>query len=191
MTIALLMTRVGQTLIPARPRDHTVFVAEAKEGEAYRVRLLKPRSANQHRLFFAAIREARYHWPHDHEFQPEDEHHLRAWLLCKVGHHEPPIDIQYAGDPQTAAQAIVAIVNAVRDRKKHCFHRVGASVVRVFVPRTLRHDEVDQKEFAPVAQAVFDIIQGVVGVDPMALVKAGEARRALAKAGIDGDFDDE
>ena len=46
----------------------------------------KPRSVPQHRRYFAMIRAAFSHWPHEHRFKPFTEDRLRKWLQAKAGH---------------------------------------------------------------------------------------------------------
>lgn len=45
----------------------------------------KPRSIDQHRRFYGLVKKAFGQWPEKSDFQPEDEEHLRQWLICAAG----------------------------------------------------------------------------------------------------------
>lgn len=72
----------------------------------------KPRSLPMHRRYFAMIRFAFLNWPAQHDFRPDDEHHLRRWLQCRAGHFTRRT-IETA--EMSPAQAVVAIAAAMRE----------------------------------------------------------------------------
>ena len=52
----------------------------------FKFSLNKARSYQQHKFFFDVVAAAYFNWPEDHEFQPTDEEHLRAYILLRSGH---------------------------------------------------------------------------------------------------------
>lgn len=166
MPIAIMMRRSGEVLLPLN-RDGAKALLTLPENRPLRANVNLPRSKVQHGRFFAAIDEAMHHWPELHEFQPEGEGHLRAWLLCRVGHVQKPFDeipVPDGTDPGVVAAIVVRLIGRVKDEGKWAFPRVGTGRIRIYVPATINWDDVDQKAFAPVAQAVFEEIENILGV---------------------------
>jgi len=127
--------------------------------------LTKVRSLPDHRRFFGLIRAAFHHWPESHEFQPDNEEHLRAWLLCKSGYRDVvsiPIDGEH---PAVARLACLAAESAIKAAKGHAFVRPYASGLAVISPRSIAFDTLSQKDFSPIRQAVEDVITAETGSD--------------------------
>ena len=111
---------------------------------------------------FALIHAAYHQWPEDHEYQFEGEEKFRAWLLCKAGWHTARyIDTTGVEDSKVIAAAIEA---AFRAADANAFVRVFGDQVAVFSPRSMAFTEADQREFAPIAQRIEEIIEAEVGV---------------------------
>lgn len=131
------------------------------------------RSRQHHNRLFGLIDVAAYHWPSDHEFQPEnDPEYLRAWLVCKAGYSERK-DVSIGETAATAA----ALQAAIRWAGPHAFirpHPSGGSVA-VYRPVSLKWSKLGQADFAPLAQAVQEIIETVIGVPAEELLQAHEA----------------
>lgn len=73
----------------------------------------KPRSVPQHRRYFAMIRAAFSHWPHDHRFRPMTDEHLRKWLQAKAGYAVvQTINTEGMSNRQTVAALAAAIMIA-------------------------------------------------------------------------------
>lgn len=131
--------------------------------------LEKKRSLPQHRRLFALMRAAYDQWPERHEFRPESAEHLRAWLLCKAGWHTAKyVDAEEGADPKVIAAAIEA---AFAVASSIAFVRVHGDRVAVHAPRSQSFTEADQRTFAPIAQAVEEIVEEACGVPADALLK--------------------
>lgn len=129
----------------------------------------KKRSLPQHRRLFALMRAAYHQWPERHEFRPESAEHLRAWLLCKAGWHTAKyVDAEDGADPKVIAAAIEA---AFAVASSIALVRVHGDRVAVYAPRSQSFADADQRAFAPIAQAVEEIIEEACGVSSDALLK--------------------
>lgn len=141
--------------------------------------LVKARSPDDHRRFFAIVRAAADQWPEHHEFQPDGEsitdkaEHLRAWLLIKAGYFNvTPIDAEYAADqPAMARLVALSIEAALKAVPGHAFVRVHGDRIGVFSARSLKWDTMDQKQFGAVREAVEAVISDAIGVEPETLLK--------------------
>lgn len=127
--------------------------------------LTKARSLPDHRRFFGVIRAAYEQWPERHEFQPDNEEHLRAWLLCKAGYRET-ISIPVAGDdPKVSRVAVIAAEAALKASQSYSFVRPNGLGLAIFRPRSIAWDTLNQREFGPIRQAVEDVITAETGLD--------------------------
>ena len=140
--------------------------------------LTKARSGPMHKRFFALIEAAFQHWSERSEFQPDDAEHLRKWLLCKANYRQSTeIPVAYSeGNPTLTAETAIAIQAALKEAGSHAFirpHPDGGSVV-VYRARSIAWDKLDQKAFAPVAEAVEAVIEAELGVDADTLLKETE-----------------
>lgn len=127
--------------------------------------LTKVRSLPDHRRFFGLIRAAFHHWPENHDFHPDNEEHLRAWLLCKAGYRET-VAIPVEGDNSIVARlACLAAESAIKAARGYAFVRPHSSGLAVISPRSLAFDTLSQKEFSPIRQAVEDVITAETGLD--------------------------
>lgn len=185
MPIGMLVRRVGEALLPAHEPARRALLG-LPPGRLLRASISRPRSRKQHGRVFAAIDEAVRHWPDSHDLAPEDAEHLRAWLLCKVGHVETPfidVPVPDKADPITIALQVAHHMEAARRRNKYAFARPGRQRIRIYVPATINWDDVDQPTFAPVAQAIFEEIETVLGVTVEKLLEERQARaRSAAEA---------
>lgn len=139
MPVALFVRRVGDALVPVND-DAKAALATLPPGRMMRAAVSKPRSKKQHGRVFAAIDEAFRNWPFTHEFNPEDAAHLRAWLLCRVGHVEKPmidVDVPDGSNPIAVAMQVAHHMEAAKRRGKYAFARPGNSRIRIFVPDTI------------------------------------------------------
>lgn len=127
--------------------------------------LTKARSLPDHRRFFGVIRAAFEQWPERHEFQPDNEEHLRAWLLCKAGYRDN-VHIPVPSDvPAVAKLAALAAESAIKAAHSYAFVRPGRDGLIVFSAKSLAFDTLSQKEFGPIRQAVEDVITAETGLD--------------------------
>jgi hypothetical protein len=121
--------------------------------------LTKARSPNDHRRFFAAIRQAFMHWP-EGEFTPASEEHLRAWLLIQAGYS----DVAYASTIQEA------IREAAGEGNYPFAQRVGDQI-EITTAKSISFSTLDQKAFGQIREKVEEIIEANIGVPVEQLLK--------------------
>lgn len=168
-----------------KPTAHEIACPEC--GALFKApRHRKRRSLADHRRFFALIAAAFDQWPHDHEFQPLSEEHLRAWLLCKARHHEiEMIDLgtEIFGDLEGKAREIVELVvqSAVRRSIEAAVRNSGFAFdkpvghrIAIFRPKSINWDTISQGDFNEIRERVEQEIEAACGVPAKQLLKARE-----------------
>lgn len=127
--------------------------------------LIRARSHRHHRLFFAVIDAAYENWPEQCEFQPTSAEHLRSWLLVKAGYAERLGNLLsiIRPTPEKLTDFLQMCVHAIKTHG-HGFLAVESEYAEFHVPKSIAWAELDQKEFAPIADEVFAQIEGVMGV---------------------------
>lgn len=136
--------------------------------------LHKHRSEPDHRRFFGLISAAFANWPERHDFQPSSAEHLRAWLLCKAGHYDVttiPLDHDH---PAVAKLAVLAAEAAVKAAGAYAFIRPHGHALAVFSAKSIAWDKLSQRDFAPIRQAVEDVITAEIGVEADTLLRQHE-----------------
>lgn len=140
--------------------------------------LTRPRSEADHRRFFALIAAAYHQWPELHDFQPDDAEHLRAWLLCKAGYKDTAVfDLPDTDDPVMLAQ-MMAFAEQLLDNagdSRHTFGRWIGSTMYVHKARSIAWDKLSQKGFAPIREAIEDIVSYEIGVPADQLLREASA----------------
>lgn len=138
----------------------------------------KPRSVDQLRRFFGVLRAMYRHWPESAEFQPENEEHLRAWVLIKAGHKEfTDVPVAFAEDePGLTKLTAVAIEAAVRASGGFAFIRPhpDGGMVRVYKPKSIAFAKTGQAEFNALNDAVEEVYRAETGLDPEQVLKEAE-----------------
>lgn len=130
--------------------------------------MIKPRSYDQHKRFFAVIAAVFHHWPHAHPFQPENAEHLRAWLLVKAKHCT--IKTFYLNDDAGEYARVIPIITATM-MGKHSWCRAHGNELHVCVPMSIAYEEVKHPEFCKINDDVDEIIRAETGLDPEQLLK--------------------
>jgi hypothetical protein len=69
-----------------------------------------------------------------------------------------------------AMAAFASLVIAEMSRHEFSFLRTGESSVAVYWPKSMSWSKMDQKEFAPLAQAIAEIIETETGIKETALL---------------------
>jgi hypothetical protein len=130
------------------------------------------RSPQDHRRFFGVIRAAFMHWPENHPWQPEDPEHLRAWLLCRAGYKsvtEIPFEDHW---PDAMRElATLAAEAALKAAKSHAFVRPHPGGLFVFTPKSLKFEELGQKEFGQIREVVEEVIKCETGREASELLR--------------------
>lgn len=133
----------------------------------------KQRSLPQHRRFHGLVRACYHHWPESHTFQPDNEEHLRAYLLVKAGHRS--IKEFYLAD--TAANEDVARlipVVAAMMLHRYCWAWVDGEAIKVCAPLTTAFRDMKHEEACKVYDAVDQYLLSI-GMDPEQLLRETEA----------------
>lgn len=126
----------------------------------------QPRSSDDHRRFFGLVKAAFEQWPEGNEFQPDNAEHLRAFLLCKVGHRNTTVI-----ETEEPASAVLVVEAAFRAASSYAFVRPYGAGLAVYAPKSISWDEMDQKKFWPIRDAVSAVIEQVIGVSADQLLK--------------------
>jgi hypothetical protein len=143
-------------------------------------RLSQPRNPKTHRLYFKVIAIAAALWPEGHEPEPKgDADHLRAWLQCKAG------CCHWYDFRTDDTDTVIAFMKDIRGEGKFAFAE-GIQVtplhggsppidkLRIYVPDTIEYDAMGEDKFRPIKDAVFEIIEMVLGVKVEILLKNAE-----------------
>jgi hypothetical protein len=148
------------------------LAAIAKKILAIGARGPRVRSPQDHRRFFGVCRAAFMHWPEQHEFQPEDPEHLRAWLLCRAGYKsvtEIPFEESW---PEAMQQlAMLTAEQVLKAAKSHAFVRPHPGGLFVFTPKSLAWESLGQKEFGQVRESVEEVIKCETGREASELLR--------------------
>lgn len=144
----------------------------------------KPRSAPDHRRFFALIRAAANHWPETHAFQPHGAtahakaEHLRKFLLIKSGHRErQELPLEFAADQPGLTRLVGVAIKAAMDRGGGYVEiatPADGGAVAIYSAASCDYRTLSQSEFGPVRSAIEDLIAGALGVNADELLKQEE-----------------
>lgn len=116
----------------------------------------KLRSVPQHRRAFAMIRAAYDHWPETHQFRPESEEHLRAWLICKASYHTvQTIDL----DATEPAAAVVMIAAAYAQAGRWHFTKTSGTRLHVFAPKSMAFDQMPHHQACTLFDDIAEMIE--------------------------------
>lgn len=127
--------------------------------------LKKTRSGKAHRLYFKVIELAYKNWPENHDFQPSGPEHLRAWLQVRVGYAGRVGNMLPANlsDAVKLADFLTMLAHEIR-LHNFAFPTINNGTIEIVVPQSIAYSELDEKEFAPIRQAVFEEIEMQTGI---------------------------
>lgn len=131
------------------------------------------RSSSDHRRFFGLVGVAYHHWPEKHDFQPDDEDHLRKWLLIKAGYRTiTPIAADYA-ENQPALQRLVllSVEGAVRAADNHAFVRLQGDTIYVFAAKSIAFKKLKRAEWNELRDKVEAVIANEMNMTAETLLK--------------------
>jgi len=130
------------------------------------------RSLPSHRHYFACVREAWVNLPERLAAQFPTEEHLRKYALIKAGF----CDERAIVCPSKAeARRIGAVTRPADD---YAIVAVTGPVVSVFTAQSQSAAAMSKSRFQASKAAVLDILAEMIGVDPAALLAAGERSAA-------------
>lgn len=132
----------------------------------------KPRSLDQHRRFFGLCRALFLHWPEAHAFKPDNEEHLRAYLLVKAGHRSVKEFFIAETEANESIAQLIPIVSAVM-MNRYCWAWVEGEAIKVCAPLTTNFREMKHADACKVYDAV-DAYLISIGIDPEQYLKEQE-----------------
>lgn len=133
----------------------------------------KPRSIDQHRRFFGVIKAAFDNWPDMHPFKPDNEEHLRAWLLVKSKHRSIK-SFDVGSDAADVARMVPVIVASMLD--KYCWSWPdGDGQIKVCAPLSIKFSELPHEAFCKLCDEVEGVILTETGMEAEHLLKSREA----------------
>ena len=121
----------------------------------------KPRSIDQHRRLFGLIKAAYDHWPESHEFKPDNEEHLRAYLLVKAKHRT--IKEFYLSEDATEAAKVVPVVVATM-LNKYAWAWGEGNALKVCVPDSIAWDKCPHHLFCKISDDVSGVLEREAGL---------------------------
>lgn len=146
----------------------------------------KQRSLPQHRRLHGIIGTVFKNWPADHEFTPESEDHLRAWLVVKAGpefRYVDHINCPYAeGEPSVTRLIAISMESSMRmnrERGAYSFvrpHPDGGSVA-VYSAKSTKFNRMPHLMFCALSSAIDDVLHAE-GIDPEKMHQNAEAEAA-------------
>lgn len=144
--------------------------------------LIKARSPRHHKFFFAAIDAAHENWPEDHEFQPTSSEHLRAWLLVRTGYADTIGNLLDMRRPtlEKLEDFLEMCLVAMKNRG-YVFPAERDGYLEAHFPKSIAYAELDQKEFAPIAEAVFAEIEKHIGLPIKEILRHVTIRRSKGR----------
>lgn len=129
----------------------------------------KPRSVDQHRRLFALIKAAYEHWPETHAFQPDNEEHLRAWLLVKAKHRRIH-KFSFAGGESAAVAELIPAITLMM-LQKYSWAWPLDDAVAVCVPESIAFDKLSHADACKVFDDVEVVLRNEAGLDADELLK--------------------
>lgn len=154
----------GRSLIPAEVKAEEMLSAMGRDA-LLRVSLTKPRRHKHHRFFFATLANYFENWPESASFQPDNEEHLRAWAIVRAGYRDL-IGERLDHDVGDVAAMSNFITRCLAKQREHGYGFVtihNGSLVFA-TPRSIAWDVLDQAAFAPIADAVFAVLERESGL---------------------------
>ncbi len=133
----------------------------------------KVRSTQDHRRFFKVIAEAFSNWPHDHDFQPSDAEHLRAYLLVECGYAE--ISTVCEAGPELVSLKLSIAPKASSRKRTFTFVRVIGGYITILQPHSIDFATLSQRDFGPLREAVEGVIEAALRVSAEELLRAEAA----------------
>lgn len=109
-----------------------------------------PRSVEQHRRFFGVLRAMYANWPERHEFQPENETHLRKWILCKAKYRTvETLTLPQTEDVGLAAQMMMFAEKLLMTARRggYSFARWRGLTLAIYEAESIAFDKLAQDKF--------------------------------------------
>ena len=123
-------------------------------------------------LFRSLLRATYEHWPESHIFQPENEDHLRAWLLIRAKHCT--IKSFYMDSDASENARLIPFVMATMTGK-HAWARAKGNELQVCVANLIAFDKCPHQLFCKLCDDIAADIKNETGMDADELLRARDA----------------
>ena len=150
----------GEAMIPLNPRlaDRQYVV-----HEKYRLIPHEERSANSHRHYFAAVREAFENLPENVAENFASQDHLRKWALIRVGYRD---ERTIACSSKAEAQRVAAFCKPMDE---YAVVVVREATVYQWTAQSQSMRAMGKKKFQDSKTKVLDILAEMIGTDTRTL----------------------
>jgi hypothetical protein len=137
------------------------------------------RSSPHQRLFFAFLKYCFESWPEEADFLPDNERHLRAWLLVKCNYRTPSMVYEFKNTREM--NAVMPFVNAkiTHDQRLGIYTWVVEvnGGIALLQPKSMAWDSMGQAEFHKASSDITQFIYDYAKID-FTLWQEMEGRRA-------------
>jgi hypothetical protein len=133
----------------------------------------RPRSLPQHKRFFGLVRALHHHWPEQLEFQPDNEDHLRAYLLVKAGYRSVKTFYPEIKGVSVDFAKMIPIVSAMM-LHRYCWAWADGEAVKVCAPESVAFDKLPHKKACQVLNDVEEFVR-TLGIEPDEILKQTES----------------
>jgi hypothetical protein len=130
------------------------------------------RSLPQHRRLFGLIRAAHMHWPEAHNFQPQNEDHLRKYLTAKAGHYTVQT-IEFGHMPHSIIRSIAEA--AIAAAGAYAFVKAVSGKLIVYTPKSIAFEKLDHKAACRLFDEIGSVIECELGIKADDLLRQTEA----------------
>lgn len=129
----------------------------------------KSRSIDQHRRYFAIIRNTYANWPESHDVQFATETECRKWLQMKAGYRELALRMPVTGIKPDHAALIAA--TAMRAAGAHAVAVAHKGELCVWKPISIAFQKMGPAEFGKLCDDVSAVIEAETGMKADELLK--------------------
>jgi len=172
----------GKSLLPADAKAEEML-RSVGSNQVVKAVIKKQRRPKAHRFFFVTIANYYHHWPTSHEFQPDNEEHLRAWATVKAGYRDILGERlhHYEGDIVRMSEFIEKAI--ALSRKKYSFVTIHNGSIVVLSPKSIAYSELDQTQFQVVADKVFGVLESESGISVSQMMEEAKRNSVMERQG--------
>lgn len=124
----------------------------------------KPRSYEQHKRFFALVRQAYLHWPESHQEQFSNEEDCRKYLTMKAGWRDIASKVTLTGIREDKAILLATAVLSGLPKNIGARPVLHKGQLIVWVPRSISYASMPHLEFCALSDAVAEVIEAETGI---------------------------
>ena len=154
----------GTAMIP-KPAAMPFCVNHFERGEEYRLMVQEDRSVAFHKFFFAVLDTAFANLPEDLVARFPTKYKLRLWCLAYAGFSHDQT-LTYRNEYEARL-----IYDYAVQREDDSHIQINGNEVQIFTPYSMSYASMHKEEFREAAEAIFDILSKMIGVDVTTLKK--------------------